>query len=61
MSRVPLRLALGVAVVLGAAPLAAPSHARCVPEWALVCSTLNVACHTAQDALPKIDLNCPYY
>ena len=47
-------------MLLGAAPLATASHARCVPTWAVVCSTLNTACHTVDD-LGVVHVNCPVY
>lgn len=54
------RLALGAALLVGAAPLAAPSHARCAPDWAVVCSTLALACRTVENTT-GVDPECPYY
>lgn len=54
------RLVVGAALLLGAAPLATASHARCTPQFATVCSTLYTTCRTADGIVP-VDLSCPIY
>lgn len=54
----PLRLAVAAALLVGVAPLATASHARCVPQFATVCSTAYRTCTTVRD-LGVVDLSCP--
>ena len=54
-----LRLLTGAALLLGAAPLAAPSYARCAPEWEVYCTTMTTVCRTVEEHV--IDPRCPLY
>lgn len=60
MSRL-LRLAAGAALIVGAAPLATASHARCTQPAALVCSTAAAACNALVDAGVLHHEDCPQY
>lgn len=55
-----LRLAAAAALLAGVAPLATASHARCTPQFALVCSTAYRTCTTVRD-LGVVDPGCPVY
>lgn len=55
-----VRLTLGAALLVGAAPLATSSQAMCSPDVAVVCGTVVSTCRTARDKL-HLPLNCPVF
>lgn len=46
------RLALGAALLLGAAPLAGTSHAKCATEFDLTCTVATTVCQVLHKLNP---------